>query len=377
MSSVWLVRALRAGTVVSLSGLLVGCVLETSAIGLPEAGNIVEGEPVERPTPRKDASTQPSVPRDARIPATSTDQPDLSAGDAGDVAPAAAPDDASAISNDDRDNDGGHDAATSVGDAGLAPTPFPAVDDPWQAGPYTPTATSGANRSTVFLPVELGSDGRLHPIVIWDNTAGITGPSGYQGMLQHLASHGFVVVAAEASSVAGAEVLAALAWISAENTRPGSDYFGKLDTGKVAAAGHGLGSIATFAAAADPRFTTTVHLSGATNQALGSGHSAIDQLTHPTAFFCDTSGGNIFRSGDPEASCQADFERAGVPVFFATVGGADQLNLPIGVAGALVGWLRWLLLGDTAHKPMFAGPSCTLCSRASWSVQQRGLEALP
>jgi len=232
---------------------------------------------------------------------------------------------------------------------------------------------SGANRSTVFAPVELGSGGRLHPIVIWDNTAGITGPSGYQGMLQHLASHGFVVVAAESSSVEGDEVLAALAWISAENTRPGSTFFGALDTSKVAAAGHGLGSIATFTAASDPRLTTTVHLSGATNKAIGSGHAAIVQLTHPAAFFCDSGGGNIFRTGDAEAGCQADFDQARVPVFFATVGGPDQLNLPVGVAGALVSWLRWQLLDDASHKPMFAGPSCTLCSRPSWSVQSKDL----
>jgi hypothetical protein len=192
-------------------------------------------------------------------------------------------------------------------------------------------------------------------------------------VLQHLASHGFLVVAAEASSAEGAEALAALAWILAENTRAGSTYFGKLDTSKVAAAGHGLGSIATFAAAGDPRLTTTLHLSGATNKAIGSGYTPSEQLTHPTAFFCDAGGGNIFRTGDAEASCQADFDRAQVPVFFATVGGPEQFNLPMGVAGAMVGWLRWQLLGDAAHKPMFAGQSCTLCTRPSWSVQQRGL----
>lgn len=374
MASVWLAQAFRAGSFVALFGLLVGCALETSAIGLPDAGDIVASEPVERPTPRRDASTAHASSTDDAHTPTPVQKPDLRPNDAGDLGAADPGSDAGATGKSDLDGDGGGGTTSPGGDAGVAlPTPFPAIDDPWQAGPYTPSSMSGASRSTVFAPVELGSGGRLHPIVIWDNTAGITGPSGYQGMLQHLASHGFVVVAAESSSVEGAEVLAALAWISAENTRPGSTYFGMLDTSKVAAAGHGLGSIATFAAASDPRLSTTVHLSGATNKAIGSGHGAIDQLAHPAAFFCDAGGGNIFRTGDAEAGCQADFDQAQVPVFFATVSGPDQLNLPVGVAGALVSWLRWQLLGDAAHEPMFAGPTCTLCSRTNWSVQSKGL----
>jgi len=263
-------------------------------------------------------------------------------------------------------------------DGGLGPTTgsFPSIDDPAQPGPYAPATRSGANRSTVFYPAELDGAGRAHPVVIWDNAAGLSGATGYQGLLLHLASHGFVVVAAEYATVDGSEILAALDWIRSEQTRAESPYFGKLDLDRVAAAGHGLGSIATFAVASAPGLSTTVHLSGATSQYVGGGQTSSADLRHPALLLCDSGGGKV-ASFDAQSSCQSDFDDAEVPVFFATVSGSEQLNLPANVAGVLVSWLRWRLMDDASFRPAFVGPSCTLCSRTNWSVQQRDLETLP
>jgi hypothetical protein len=379
---VWiqLEQALKTGSFVLFTGLIFGCALETSAIGLPEAGDGAGDVQDDRPPPHRDASTEASTVDDSREQTTSPPKRDVRTVDAGLQSEPSMLGDAGSVADDAPElaSDGGADASTQTQpqDAGaVLPPPF--ITDPWQAGPYMPVSSAADGGATVFCPTGGDSDARTHPILIWDNTAGISGPSGYQGMLEHLASHGFVVVAAQTPSVEGSEVIDALDWIEAENTRVGSAYFGRLDTSKIAAAGHGLGSIATFAAASDPRLSTTLHLSGATNKSIGTGHRPIEQLEHPAAFFCDTGGGNIFRSGDQESSCEADFDRARGPVFFATVGGSEQLNLPASVAGALVGWLRWQLMGDVAMKDLFVEPTCTLCSRANWSVQQHGLELLP
>ncbi|MEY4513247.1 MAG: hypothetical protein RLZZ450_5369, partial [Pseudomonadota bacterium] len=187
MALVWLDRACKTGAFVMLTGLASGCALDTSAIGLPEAGKVVANDSVERPTPRRDASTQASSADDAHVPSAGGAKPGARTSDAG----AGPRSDAGADSQDDPSHDdGGSDASSHSSDAGPEAPPFPAIDDPWQAGPYTPVSTSGANHATVFAPMELGSGGQLHPIVIWDNIAGLTGPSGYQGVLQHLASHG-------------------------------------------------------------------------------------------------------------------------------------------------------------------------------------------
>jgi len=86
MTSVWLTHAFRTGSVVSLVGLFFGCALETSAIGLADAGDTVAGDSVERPTPRKDASTQASNAADARASAATVQQTAARPNDAGDVA---------------------------------------------------------------------------------------------------------------------------------------------------------------------------------------------------------------------------------------------------------------------------------------------------
>jgi hypothetical protein len=42
--------------------------------------------------------------------------------------------------------------------------------------------------------------------------------------------------------------------------------------------------------------------------------------------------------------------------------------------GAMVGWLRWQLAGDTNAKSLFPGDACTLCKDGHWSpVKQKDL----
>lgn len=261
-------------------------------------------------------------------------------------------------------------------DAGMPPQlpdtgTFPAVTDLQANGPFTGkqlTNTGPGNGYTVYLPTELGQDGRKHPLIGW-MSGGSTAPSWYT-LLPHLATHGFVVVASNTVPAIGAEIelgkeiIAGIDWALAENGRAGSELNGKLDASKIASMGYSMGGLATTTIADDPRLTTTVHISGG-NMVI----ERIQKLHAPAAFIC---GENDIA----QANCATDFEAADTPVFYGTFMGGDHLGVlfaPHGdrIRGAVTGWLRWQLMADQTRKAMFVGNDCTLCKDANWTVKQK------
>jgi pimeloyl-ACP methyl ester carboxylesterase len=249
--------------------------------------------------------------------------------------------------------------------------------DPWQRGPFSVMTMGGAGPSrnaTVLYPRDLGKDGLKHPIVVWDNGAGQTGLSIYGDLLNHLASHGFAVYAANSATDGGKELVDGLDWMTAQAAQSGSPFYQKLDTSKTAAMGHSQGSIATFAIAADPRLKTTIHLSGGTNPDIAEGHATLPNLKNPAAFICGEPGGDGLIVGDTASEwCAYDFEHTDVPVFLAQIKGASHISAPGMTSGACAAWLRWQLMGDTTMRDQFAGDDCVLCKRPNWMTKSKGL----
>ena len=290
---------------------------------------------------------------------------------------------------------GGSGGASSVVDAGAPPADaavadagdgwtgpetgsFPAITDAWDTGPFSVATMSRAgpsNDATVLYPRELGKDGLKHPIVVWDNGAGQTGLSIYGPLLNHMASHGFAVYAAYSATDQGTELTQGLDWMIAQNDVSESAFYQKLDPTKTAAMGHSQGSIATFAIAADPRLTTTLHLSGGTNPDIAEGHVTLANLHRPAAFLCGEPGGDGLISGDTASEwCLYDFEHTDVPVFLVQLTGASHISAPGMMSGACAGWLRWHLMHDSTMKKMFTGPDCSLCTRTNWKTMSKGLD---
>ena len=270
--------------------------------------------------------------------------------------------------------DAGMDAAMPMT---LTTGTFPAIMDPWAAGPFDVATLPGAGPSrnaTVLYPRDLGKDGLKHPIVVWDNGAGQTGLSIYGALLNHLASHGFAVYAANSATDQGTELTQGLDWMIAQAGASDSPFYDKLDITKTAAMGHSQGSIATFAIAGDARLTTTIHLSGGTNPDIAQGHETLANLHNPAAFICGEPGGDGLIVGDTASEwCAYDFEHTDVPVFLAQITGASHISAPGMTLGACAAWLRWHLMGDTTQRAMFAGPDCTLCKRPNWVAMSKGL----
>jgi dienelactone hydrolase len=275
--------------------------------------------------------------------------------------------------------DGG--AGSGGGGAVTGPT-LPAIDDPGGAGPFgvdRVETVSGLSSHSLFVPDAVGSHGK-HPVVVW--TCGNGGTvSFYASFLDHLASHGFLVVADKASSSdREAEVAsqsAAIDWLLAADAMQGGDFFGKIDRDNIAVMGHSLGSLASFATAAqNEHVATSVHFSGGlTGNPVGFDESWLADMTKPAAFLC---GGADSTAGP---ACADDFESAppALPVFYGVLAGASHIG-PFGgtpragqYGRAGVAWLRWQLAEDPAFAPWFVGTGCTLCS-SPWTAQQRNLQ---
>jgi dienelactone hydrolase len=263
----------------------------------------------------------------------------------------------------------------------IGPT-LPAITDPGTEGPFGVERVedvSGLSTHTLFVPDDVGTHGK-HPAVVW--TCGNGGTvTFYASFLDHLASHGFLVVADKGSSSDRlAEVASqsdAIDWLLAANAEQGGQFFGTIDVDHIAVMGHSLGSLASFATAAqNEHIATSVHYSGGlTGNPVGFDMSWLADMTKPAAFLC---GGSDTTAGP---ACAADFEQAppALPVFYGVLSGASHIGPfaatpragQYGRAG--VAWLRWRLAGDETFKPWFAGGGCTLCA-SPWTALQRNLD---
>jgi hypothetical protein len=249
-------------------------------------------------------------------------------------------------------------AGASAGSTGSAGTAGPAAAGalPFQMdvsmkGPYAVTVDqkAGAN-SWVFRPTELGKDGVLHPIFVFGCGATST-PSQYMDHWTMVASHGFVVISPNNSSVNAAAMKASLDWIVAQNDAEGP-YKGKLNVKKIAMGGHSLGSIATFdQEAMETRLTTTIHIAGGSFDGMGS-----SKVKTPTAYMCGQMDQDI---ASPQ--CKTDFDNVKTePTYFVQLAGVDHIAAARQALPGIVAWLRWWLNGED-RKSMFVGAGCDFC----------------
>jgi hypothetical protein len=271
---------------------------------------------------------------------------------------------------------GGAAAGANAAGASGAATPTISAEDLMKDGPYksmTVMSTGPGGSYTIYQPAELAPGGVKTPFVAWISGGG-SSPSGYT-LLPRLATHGFLIIASNTvpnvgqQAALGEEMVAAVDWVIAENEKADSSLFGKMDTTKVAAMGYSMGALAASSAGADPRWTTTVHVSG------GTSDGSIKNLHAPAIFLCGTSAdGDI--AGD---NCANDFEETTAPVFFGIFKGGSHVAITTSpykerIATAITAWLRWQLMGDQGLKSMFVGDQCTLCKDTNWTVQQKALQ---
>ena len=240
----------------------------------------------------------------------------------------------------------------------------------WAApGPFPVTVESLGPAHTVYRPATLGANGQRHPVIVWGNGT-FAVPAVYESLLRHLASHGFVVAAANTINAGtGREMLAGAEILLRENEIPTSVYHHTIDPNHIGATGHSQGGGGAIAAGADPRITTTVPIE--------PGPQGRETALSGPMFIL---GGERDTIAIPPLIIIPRYQRATqIPAVYGELGGASHFT-PIGdgggFRGAITAWFRFWLMNDERARTEFFGPDCGLCTDAAWSDLRRNTRAL-
>ena len=227
-------------------------------------------------------------------------------------------------------------------------------------GPFAVTVqTESAN--TYYSPTNLGSNGcTSHPVILWGNGT-FTSVSVYDALLRHLASHGFIVAAANTSNAgSGSEMLQGLTQLSQWNGQSGNRFFQRVDTANVGSTGHSQGGGGAINAAKNQGVKTTAPLEPWSGDQVGL------QDSDTALFFAGQSDTVVAAS-----SVRDRYNGVTIAAGYAELAGASHF-IPIGDGGAfrgpLTAWMRWQLMGDTTAGGQFVGPSPGLANNATWSA---------
>ena len=273
---------------------------------------------------------------------------------------------------------GNVDAGAGACTVGAWPAADPSMKGPFatvtenNVGPAAGVGVDGgaAPMFTLFRPADLRQSGLCHPVITWGNGTGST-PNLYRVLLNHLASHGFVIIASNSTNVAQgspAPMLAGVTWVLEQNADPSSVMYQRIDTTHIGGTGHSQGGFATTTAGGDPRITTIAPLCGAQNQR---------NLSGPAFLFC----GGMDTTVPCSSIMNAYTGISNQPVMLASYLAADHANWlsfsgstvkPVEVA--VTAWMRVHLMGDTALRGRFYGASCTLCQDAAWQVMRKMMD---
>ncbi|MBX2800984.1 MAG: hypothetical protein KTR31_25110 [Myxococcales bacterium] len=250
---------------------------------------------------------------------------------------------------------------------------FPAVTDFEELGPYETVVDAGLSEGClVHRPETLGEAELPHPVVLWADGVGDF-PALYSELLAHLASHGFVVAAAEEVDLgSGVELLGCLDALSQASDEPDSVYSGWLDLERVAAMGHDQGANGALMAGTDPRVHATVPVQPFYELPLapfGFDKEAIAEQQGPMLLL----SGEDDDVAVPDVHQEPIYEGTTVDVIWATrlegthrgpLFDGGPFRLPI------TAWLRFRFMDDALAAEAMDDP-CTLCDDEMWDVLER------
>lgn len=283
-------------------------------------------------------------------------------------------------------------------------------------------------KHTVYRPNDMNAVGSVKlPIMAWGNGAYAADGNAFRLFLTEIASHGYLVVAngpigpdraqfpptmppnrgaapgapegrasqpgAAAKSAVPpkitstpptttAQLIEAIDWAIAENSRRGSRYYSKLDTAKIAVAGMSCGGVQAIEASVDPRVKTTIvansGLMSVPTTMSGSGKPIPKEslnLMHAPV---------LYMSGDESdiayANANDDFEKINhIPVFRAFEKGIGHGGTYHDADGGAFGkvalaWLDWQLKGSKESSKVFKGNDCSLCGDKQWVTRKKKID---
>jgi hypothetical protein len=228
---------------------------------------------------------------------------------------------------------------------------------------------------TVYRPQNLAAVTDDMPIVVWGNGACRADGTWFQEFLTPLAAHGVLVIAngnpGGSGTTTSQMLIDAMDWAVAENSRSGSKYQGRLDTGAITAMGQSCGGIEAIDASRDARVRSTVLWNSGI---FSSGDkTALQRLHGPTAWF--TGGQSDIAYGNAVDDYGQVSSR--VPAVLGHYGNVGHLNLFADpaierhIVTVAADWLDATLYGNAAARRQFVGSGCGLCSGTPWVMQSK------
>ncbi len=264
---------------------------------------------------------------------------------------------------------------------------------------------------TIYRPQDLAKVKGKMPIIAWGEGGCANDGLAHRNFLMEIASYGYLAVAigppqprpapgqakgapkgapkdGKQAAPAGpatksSQLIDAINWALAENSRKGSPYNGKLDASKIAVMGMSCGGIQAYAVATDPRVKLVgIFNSGILNAPMAPGTPAMenvgkDQLEklHSPIFFVTGDKTDIAHENGMD-----DFKRItkvpAIHTYLDGMGHGGTYSQPNGGAFAkvAVSMLNWQLKGEKNESKMFVGANCGLCQEAGWHVQTKNLK---
>jgi hypothetical protein len=279
------------------------------------------------------------------------------------------------------------------------------------SGPYPAMYENDPSLAThtIYRPKDLGAVKGKMPLLSWGNGACANNGLAHKNYLLEIASHGFLAIAIgppvvpppAASAAAptpiprppGAgpatksiQLIDAINWAIAENSRKGSPYFEKLDTGKIAVMGMSCGGIQVYAVSADPRIRMLgIWNSGILKNPIRTNGNApamedvrkdqLEKLHTPIFYVMGDKTDIAFENG------LDDFNRLtskvpSIHMYRDGVGhGGTYGQLNGGeFAKVAVALLEWQLKGNKKSAQMFLGSKCGFCEDPAWHITKKGYE---
>lgn len=242
---------------------------------------------------------------------------------------------------------------------------------------------------TVYRPRNIKYAARREgplPILIWFNGACSGSNTGYERMLNEIASHGYVVIGAGAFRMQDSDggddgsdwtqASEAIDWLVKQERLKSSDYYKAVDLKNIALAGHSCGGAQAIANCANSRVKTLMIMNSGMGTGVSMGGASPQTLN---SLHCPL----IYISGGPDdvayENAKTDYERVKVKVVWA--------DLPVGHGGTYgdrqggeygrlaVRWMDWQLKGMKQNARTFLKPDLKGFS-ANWKISARNFKTV-
>ena len=240
---------------------------------------------------------------------------------------------------------------------------------------------AGIRCGTIYRPADLAGAEKF-PIFVWGEGGCSQNGQSNQAAMSEIASWGYFIVAdgtpggtgACSGGQSGEQFLGYLTWAIAENDKPCSAYYQKLETTKIAADGFSCGGLMAENVSDDPRFTAI----GITSSGLMGANAALYQGIHTP--FKIMNGGSSDIAYENGLRDYQQISALGKPVVYfskTSAGHGGDLNQGRGDFNLVnLAWLNWQLKGDmgATGKAFLHGSTCEFCTDSGWDYMSANIQ---